>query len=184
MEYVEWGQCNVGLWHIATLRGNAALRSHSKRSPLSTALPGFMWGLPSGDGQQPQGLAVPQNLVGQGMQGRFGIPGLELCDDRHTLPPVFLIAWPPMLGHCSIRRFLAICTNPSMSNVSPKATVRFRGQSGHLMLRSSFSAYDPNATSRQLARRPHDAIPSSEGAVHDACASENHPRPWNLGSRI
>jgi hypothetical protein len=98
MEYVEWGQCNVGLWHIATLRGNAALRSHSKRSPLSTALPGFMWGLPSGDGQQPQGLAVPQNLIGKGLHRRGRISGVELCDDHHTLPPIFFLALPPVLG--------------------------------------------------------------------------------------
>ena len=30
----------------------------------------------------------------QGRQGRFGISGIELCDDHHTLPPFFFIALP------------------------------------------------------------------------------------------
>ena len=37
--------------------------------------------------QQPQGLAVLQDLVGEGVQGRFGISGVEFCDDHHTLVP-------------------------------------------------------------------------------------------------
>ena len=37
--------------------------------------------------QQPQGLAVLQDLVGEGVQGRFGISGVEFCDDHHTLAP-------------------------------------------------------------------------------------------------
>jgi len=37
--------------------------------------------------QQPQGPAVPQNLIGQGMQSRLGISGVELGDDHHPLPP-------------------------------------------------------------------------------------------------
>jgi hypothetical protein len=37
-------------------------------------------------------------LIGQGVQGRFGISSVEFCDDRHTLLPVFFIALPPVLG--------------------------------------------------------------------------------------
>jgi hypothetical protein len=48
--------------------------------------------------QQPQGSAVLQNLVGHGVHRRFGIPGVELCDDHHTLLPIFLIALPSVLG--------------------------------------------------------------------------------------
>ena len=48
--------------------------------------------------QQPQGPAVLQNLVSQGVHRRFGISGVEFCDDHHTLPPVFFVALPPVLG--------------------------------------------------------------------------------------
>jgi hypothetical protein len=44
------------------------------------------------------------------MHRRFRISGVELCDDHHTLLPVFLIALPTVLGHCSACCFLAICT--------------------------------------------------------------------------
>jgi hypothetical protein len=29
---------------------------------------------------------------------RFGISGVELGDDHHTLPPLFFLVLPPMLG--------------------------------------------------------------------------------------
>jgi hypothetical protein len=32
---------------------------------------------------------ILQDLVGKGMHRRFGISGVELCDDHHTLLPVF-----------------------------------------------------------------------------------------------
>jgi hypothetical protein len=32
------------------------------------------------------------------MHRRFGISGVELCDDHHTFPPLFLLALPPVLG--------------------------------------------------------------------------------------
>src|SRR5262249_6223655 len=44
--------------------------------------------------KQPHGPTVLQNLIGRGVQGRFGISGIELCDDHHTLPPFFFIALP------------------------------------------------------------------------------------------
>ena len=45
--------------------------------------------------QQPHGATVLQNLIGKGVHRRFGNPGVELGDDRHTLPPFFFIALPP-----------------------------------------------------------------------------------------
>src|SRR5215471_18677069 len=44
--------------------------------------------------RQPHGPTILQNLIGKGVQGRFGISGIELCDDHHTLPPFFFIALP------------------------------------------------------------------------------------------
>jgi hypothetical protein len=32
------------------------------------------------------------------VQSRFGISGVELCDDHHTLPPFVFIALTPVLG--------------------------------------------------------------------------------------
>jgi len=45
--------------------------------------------------------AILQDLIGKGVQSRFRISGVELCDDHHTLPLVFFIALPPMLGPLS-----------------------------------------------------------------------------------
>jgi hypothetical protein len=43
-------------------------------------------------------LAVLQNLIGHSVQRRVGISGVELCDDHHTLPPVFFLTLAPVLG--------------------------------------------------------------------------------------
>jgi len=37
------------------------------------------------------------------MRRRFGNPGVELGDDRHTLPPFFFIALQPVFGPMSRR---------------------------------------------------------------------------------
>jgi hypothetical protein len=41
--------------------------------------------------------AVLQDLAGEGVQRRFGVSGVELGDNHHTLPPVFFIALPTVL---------------------------------------------------------------------------------------
>jgi hypothetical protein len=41
---------------------------------------------------------VLQDLVGKGMQRRFGIPGIEFCDDHHTTLLLLVLALPPVLG--------------------------------------------------------------------------------------
>jgi hypothetical protein len=51
--------------------------------------------------QQPHSAAVLQNFIGQGVQGRFGVSGVELCDDHHTFLPFFCITLPPVLGPLS-----------------------------------------------------------------------------------
>jgi hypothetical protein len=48
--------------------------------------------------KQPHSAAVLQDLAGKGVQSRFGISGVELCDDHHTLPPFVFIALTPVLG--------------------------------------------------------------------------------------
>ena len=53
--------------------------------------------------QQPHGATVLQNLIGKGVHRRFGNPGVERGDDRHTLPPFFFIALPPVFGPMSRR---------------------------------------------------------------------------------
>jgi hypothetical protein len=35
------------------------------------------------------------------VQSRFGVSGVELCDDHHTLPPLLFSALTPMLGPLS-----------------------------------------------------------------------------------
>src|SRR5215470_9133409 len=44
---------------------------------------------------QPGGTS---NLVGKSVHRRFGISGVELCDDHHTLPPLLFVAPPPFGG--------------------------------------------------------------------------------------
>src|SRR5262245_28228187 len=48
--------------------------------------------------QQPYGAAVLQDLVGEGMQGRIRVTGVELGDDHYTLPPLLFVALPSVLG--------------------------------------------------------------------------------------
>src|SRR6516164_2398846 len=50
-----------------------------------------------------------ENLGGEGVHRRFGIPGVEFCDNHHTLPPLLLVVSAPMLGPLlrpSLRRSL------------------------------------------------------------------------------
>jgi hypothetical protein len=50
------------------------------------------------DRQQPHSAAIFQDLVGKGVQRRFGISGVELGDDHHTLPLLVFIAPTPEFG--------------------------------------------------------------------------------------
>jgi hypothetical protein len=51
------------------------------------------------------------DLIGKGVHRRFGISGVELGDDRHTLPPLLFLVLPPVLGPLACC-FLAIWINP------------------------------------------------------------------------
>jgi len=48
-------------------------------------------------GEQPQGFAIPQDLISEGMRRRFGISGVKLRDDHRALAPVFFLVLAPVL---------------------------------------------------------------------------------------
>src|SRR5215467_15065531 len=48
--------------------------------------------------KQPHSPTVPQDLGGHSVHRRFGISGVELCDDHHTLPPLVFLVLPPVFG--------------------------------------------------------------------------------------
>src|SRR5215831_11264117 len=48
--------------------------------------------------QRLQHATIFQNRPRHRVHCRLGIPGVELCDGHHTLPPILFLALPPMLG--------------------------------------------------------------------------------------
>ena len=67
--------------------------------------------------KQPHSSTVLQDLVGKGVQGRFGISGVELCDDHHTALPLLFIAltnadYPISPTKSAVAKLLHICPIP------------------------------------------------------------------------